>query len=126
MEKKIVVIDDSKTSLMLVESIIKEDFPKATLYSYMNSVAAYKHIRKLKPDLFIIDVYMPKMNGFDILTKLIPVSAPVYFISGKSDLPLLEKAFSMGVSEYFVKPFNIKRFKAKIDEVLNNNKSILN
>lgn len=118
MNKKIVIIDDSRTSLQLIKSLIVEDFPDAKFHLFVNSMVACQNINRLKADLFIIDIHMPNMNGFDILSEINSSSSPIYFVSSSSDVSLLEKAFAMGVSEYFVKPFNVTRFKSKIKEVL--------
>lgn len=118
MSKNIVIIDDSRTSLQLIKSLIIEDFPEAKFHLFVNSLVAYQNVHRLKADLFIIDIHMPNMNGFEILAEINSSSSPIYFVSSSTDVSLLEKAFVMGVSEYFVKPFNVTKFKSKIKEVL--------
>ena len=118
MKKSIVIIDDSRTSLQLMKSIIKEDFPNIVIHLFVNSLIAAQNIERLNADLYIIDINMPHLNGFDILSSMRSLTAPVYLVSASSEVSLLEKAFSMGASEYFVKPFNVEKFKLKIKEAL--------
>jgi response regulator of citrate/malate metabolism len=117
-KKNIVIVDDSRTSLQLIQSLIMEDFPDIMIHAYLNSLTAYNNLKNVLADLYIIDVHMPHMNGFDILSNISTLNSPVFFVSASSDLPLLEKAFSMGASEYFVKPFDVNKFKSKISQVL--------
>jgi DNA-binding response OmpR family regulator len=118
MKKSIMIIDDSRTSLQLMKSIIKEEFPNVLIHLYVSSLVAVQNLKRLKADLYIIDINMPHLNGFDILSSMHSLAAPVYFVSASSEVHLVEKAFSMGASEYFVKPFNVEKFKSKIKEAL--------
>ncbi len=118
MKKSIMIIDDSRTSLLLMKSIIKEEFPNVLVHLYVNSLVAVQNLKQINADLYIIDINMPHLNGFEILSSMHSITAPVYFVSSSSEVSIVEKALSMGANEYFVKPFNVDRFKSKIKEVL--------
>lgn len=117
-EKKILVIDDDPTSNTLVSFLLKSN-------DYDVSVAkdgdeGLQKADEIKPDLIILDVMMPKKDGFTFLTELkqknmlnIP---PIIMLTSREQM---EATFKLeGVAEYFVKPVDTKKLLAKVNEIL--------
>jgi len=71
------------------------------------------------PDLILLDVIMPGMSGFDVITKLKEsddtVNIPVIFITGLTDSTEEEKGFFLGAVDYIAKPFNKSIVKARVN-----------
>jgi len=78
--------------------------------------------RKKRPDLVLLDVSMPRMNGFEALTALrgdiVTRNVPVILVSGHRDEAEVVKGFSLGADDYVTKPFNSGELMARINRVL--------
>jgi two-component system alkaline phosphatase synthesis response regulator PhoP len=78
--------------------------------------------RKEKPDLVLLDVSMPHMNGFEALTALRSDSAtrstPVILVSAHRDEAEVVKGFSLGADDYITKPFYSGELMARISRLL--------
>jgi PleD family two-component response regulator len=115
---KILVVDDSSTNILLVEGLLSNEG-----YEVFSATSVNEALDMLKhelPDLIILDLMMPRVNGFHLLkkvksnfrTKLIPV----VILSAKTDHQSFEMAKSLGASEYFCKPVNISLFLKKVKQ----------
>jgi two-component system CitB family response regulator len=96
--------------------IVDDDFHVARLHtSYVESVpgftalpavgsadAAIRSVNSLKPDLVLIDIYLPDANGLDVLRRL---DVDAFVISAASDAPSVRRALRRGALSYLVKPF---------------------
>jgi DNA-binding response OmpR family regulator len=74
-----------------------------------------------KPDLILLDVAMPKMNGFEALGALrgdeASASTPVILVSAHRDEAEVVKGFSLGANDYITKPFNAGELMARINRI---------
>lgn len=116
----ILIIDDSSVNNLLLENILD-----AEGYSVMvsfNAKEAFEMIETKKPDLILLDIMMPGMNGFTVLKELKSDPKtnyiPVVMVSAKSDSVDIDKALETGASDYIVKPINIKTILEKIEDLL--------
>ncbi len=84
---KILIVDDSKTIVALIKSILKEDYDTVTA---SNGLEAIEVNNRAKPDLILMDVEMPVMDGFEACKKIKEQSKntfiPIIFITSKGDL----------------------------------------
>lgn len=72
-----------------------------------------------KPDLVILDVMMPKMDGFDVLRKIRRVSSvPVIMLTAKGEVQNKVSAFRLGVDDYLTKPFSLDELQVRIQAIL--------
>jgi DNA-binding response OmpR family regulator len=105
--KKIIICDDDEGILEMV-AIILEDFGYTTI-AEQNSLNLYKLIEQEKPDLLLLDLWMPVLSGDQVLLFLRSQeqtkSLPVIVLSASTDGP--EIAFKAGASDYIAKPFDI-------------------
>jgi len=77
---------------------------------------------KHRPDLIIMDVMMPEMDGFTALktirTEMSPNAPPVIFLSAKSGMADIEHGIELGGFDYITKPFSPMKLLKKVDEVM--------
>ena len=116
---KIAVIDDSPICIKDIQSLVKKHCPNIEITgSFNNPEKALRELPKLKPDLLLLDVEMPDMNGFQLLEKCTEFSGGVIFITAHGHYAL--QAFKFSAVDYLVKPVQkdelIKAF-AKYDKM---------
>lgn len=116
---KILIVDDEKAELDVLNHILKQDY---TVFAAKSGEVALKRVREHKPDLILLDVLMPDMSGFEVLSKLkeseSTADIPVIFITGLDSAKDEEKGFSLGAVDYIIKPFNSSVVKARIEKCL--------
>lgn len=123
MNKKIYIIDDSNTNLLLLEDILLEEGYVVEIDD--KPARALKKIKENPPDLILLDLLMPIMDGFQFIQQLRPLSIPIIIISADTNQENIKKAHETGIYDYIVKPIKVKDIKIKVKEALSNNK-ILN
>lgn len=80
-------------------------------------------------DLVLLDVMLPKADGFEVMEYIAPLGIPVIFITAKSSVADRVKGLRMGAEDYIVKPFEVLELLARVDVVLrryNKTDSIIN
>ena len=120
MAKKILVVDDDLNIVKVVESRLK-----ANGYEVTHSGDGLDGIKKAtseKPDLILLDVNMPHMNGLEALKKLKndegtkPI--PVIMFTARHELGEIKNMFASGAVDYISKPFDSSELLKKIERVL--------
>ncbi len=117
MSANIMVIDDTPGNLELLENILTDNGFEARLF--LKGEMALKSADKEIPDLILLDIMMPEMDGFEVCkrlksnTKLKEI--PVIFISAKGDTIDKVKAFESGGVDYITKPFHIDEVIARVE-----------
>lgn len=73
-------------------------------------------VRRVNPDLIVLDIYMPKKNGLDFLAELRAEGghADVIFLTAADDAAMMARAGQLGIVDYLVKPFNLERFRESL------------
>ena len=114
--KTIFIVDDSDTNLAMAEEALEEYFQIMTLPS---ADKMFGLLEKIKPDLILLDIEMPEMNGFEALEKLktnsIWADIPVIFLTGTADKKIEEKSSKLGAVGVFTKPFSAESLLSKIN-----------
>ncbi len=79
--------------------------------------AALREIRRLLPDLVILDIYLPDLSGIQILKELRTSHLPtdVILVTAARDAEAIQNAFRYGAVDYIIKPFKYVRFKSALD-----------
>jgi pilus assembly protein CpaE len=120
MTKKILIVDDQFTIRYLVEHQLKKQ-GFATLMA-KDGPGALQAARAEKPDLIVLDVMMPEMDGFDVLQRLKEdpelAPAPVIFLTSLSSKKDKLRAFDLGAEDYLTKPFQADEFMAHVTAAL--------
>jgi len=105
--KTVFIVDDSDTNLAKAEEALEEHFNVMTLPS---AAKMFTLIEKINPDLILLDIEMPEMNGFEALEKLKAsntwASIPVIFLTGTTDAVIEEKSAKLGAVGIITKPFD--------------------
>jgi CheY-like chemotaxis protein len=104
--KKILIVDDTLANLQLLGSILKDQY---SLSFCSHGKEALDLLEKDKPDLILLDIMMPDIDGFEVC-KTIRMNErtsqiPIIFLSAKNDRESVIKGMSMGAQDYIVKPF---------------------
>ncbi len=129
MNNWIVVVDDEAFSLTSVRSLLStEDIKISCLTSGRDLL---RFIEKNNPDLILLDVMMPEMDGFETLTKLRNQEKtqnrpeiPVIFLTGEQDSEAEKRGLKLGAADYIHKPFNKDVLISRIHNTIINSKRI--
>ncbi len=112
---KILAIDDEKANLKILSSLLKEDY---TLMLAKSGKQGVELASKSQPDLILLDIIMPEMDGFEVLKHLQGIESckdiPVIFITGLSAADKEEEGLALGACDYIHKPFYPPIVKARI------------
>jgi DNA-binding response OmpR family regulator len=119
-KKKILVVDDSKTALFMVTTILKKEpyqLLTATDGQQAVEVAAAEH-----PDLVLMDVVMPRMTGFEACRELKrrddTKGIPVILVTTRGEEENVEIGFESGCNDYVTKPVNGQELLAKVRDLV--------
>ena len=116
MAQKILVIDDDQVNVQLVQSRLQANGYE--VISALDGEAGLRKVKSEQPDLVILDVQMPKMNGYTFMTeyKRIGAAAPVIVLTAHQEM---QPIFTLkGVRGYLVKPLKIENLLEKIKECI--------
>jgi len=112
----ILIVDDTPTNLQLVERILRPEGYELTLAT--DGIEALREVNRKHFDLILLDVMMPRMDGFEVCRKLkinsITKDIPVIFLTAVSDISGITEGFQVGGVDYIVKPFKPVELKARI------------
>lgn len=118
-QKNILIIDDSYTSLVLMDYTMKAEGFKTQLAQNVNE--AIELIKKDKPDLIILDLNLPDVSGYDFLNmrkKLNIENIPIIVVSAMSSKESIEKSFTLGTKEFFTKPVDLDSVVNRVKELV--------
>jgi len=103
----VLIIDDDTSNLLELSHILGTDY---NIYAVTDGMSGLEKAKKSLPDLILLDIIMPEMNGYEVLAELqksgITENIPVIFITGLNDSADEEKGLSLGAVDYICKPFN--------------------
>ncbi len=104
---RIVIVDDEPLARAVVREYAAGDAAIEVIAECGNGFEAVKAVADLKPDLVLLDVQMPKLDGFEVL-ELLGRDQPVVFITAYDQYAL--RAFDVHAVDYLLKPFSAERF----------------
>ena len=114
--KKILIIDDEKMNIIALAHFLK---PEYDIIVSTESAAALEIAEKHFPDIILLDIVMPDMDGFEVITQLKASDKikdiPVIFITGLNNEANEEKGITLGAADYISKPFNKILVKTRIE-----------
>lgn len=112
--KKVFIVDDESAGRKLIREFL-QDYPELILLGEANNgVDAVKEINRFKPDLVFLDVQMPGLTGFEVLTHL--EELPKVIFSTAYDQYAL-KAFEVHAVDYLLKPYTKDRFRTAVERL---------
>lgn len=116
----VLIVDDTMMNIDLLADVLREDY---RLGIATNGVKALEFVKKNKPDLILLDIMMPEMDGFEVCRILKENSQtraiPVIFITALSDTENVARGFQLGGCDYIPKPFHAIEVKARVKSKLN-------
>ena len=117
---KILIVDDLPCNLQLLSTALTESGYRVR--NATSGSAAIKDIATELPDLILLDIKMPDLDGFEVCRQLHSDSTtadiPIIFMSALDDVPEKLKAFSVGGADYITKPFQIDEVLVRIQHQL--------
>lgn len=117
----ILIVEDNEMNRLLLSRILESAY---TVHTAENGRQALEEIERLGTRLSIVllDIIMPVMNGFDVLRAMnagnITDDIPVIMISSDDDAETVQKAFSLGVSDFIGKPYNAGAVKQRVNNTI--------
>jgi len=120
MMKTIFAVDDSDTNLSIVKKALENHY---RIYTMPSALKMFEFLKKITPDLILLDIEMPEMDGSEalLLLKANPLYAdiPVIFLTSFSDDEIEANGFELGVVDFVTKPFSshvlLNRIKTHLD-----------
>ncbi len=115
--------DELALAHIVRESLEEREF-KVTLCA--DGEQAYRQYLKQKPDIMVLDVMMPKLDGFGLLKKIRETdkTTPVIFLTAKSQVKDVITGFETGANDYLKKPFSVEELIIRMKVLLSSNRQL--
>lgn len=114
-KKKILVVDDTKLNIDILLETLSTDYRVSVA---MNGRSAIENIKNNRPDLILLDIMMPGMDGYEVCQKLkenpTTRNIPIIFVTARSDETDEKKGLAVGAVDYITKPFSPSIVKARV------------
>ncbi len=108
-----IVVDDEPAARARIGRLLHQDPEIDMVGECRNGTEAVDAVQKLRPDLIYLDVEMPQMNGFEVVTRLGKGRIPfVVFVTAHNQYAL--KAFDVNAVDYLLKPYDDDRFHSSL------------
>ncbi len=115
-ESRILVVDDNAQNIKVIGNILKECGYKISIA--MDGKEALKFVKKTLPDLILLDVMMPEMDGFETCENLkkndLTKNIPIIFLTAKIEAEDIVRGFEVGGVDYVTKPFGKEELLARV------------
>ncbi len=122
--KRILIVEDELSISDLIKlnlNMVGYDTRQA-----FDGVEALELIKKEDFDLILLDIMLPKLDGFNIMSRLENLDTPIICLTAKNSIPDKVKGLRMGADDYIVKPFQSVELLARIEVVLRRYKKVSN
>lgn len=120
MSSVLIVDDDQNTIKGLLDHVPWQELGLNQVSTAMNGVEALAMIRKQQPDILITDIYMPKMDGLELIEIVAQEFPEIYIVihSGYDEFDNARQAMKFGVQHFFLKPTTVSEIKEVINDIL--------
>lgn len=119
MKKTILMIDDVKLNLATARDVLKDEY---ILHEAMSAREGFAVLENVVPDLILLDIVMPEMDGYEMITQLKDSrrlrNIPVIFLTAETDPKSEVKGFDLGAADFIGKPFVAEVMKRRIETQL--------
>jgi PleD family two-component response regulator len=106
-KNSVLIVDDDKSNVIALSDILSEEY---TVYAAKNGWDALEAVNEFSPDLILLDVIMPGMDGYEVITALkkseTAKNIPVIFVTGLNSRDDEEIGLTFGAVDYISKPIN--------------------
>ena len=115
-EKSLVlIVDDASSNIRMLNSLLRDRY---RVVFAMSGDDALEQAARLLPDLILLDIIMPEMDGYEVCRRLkinlLTADIPVIFITGCSDTEDVVQGFALGAVDYVTKPFRSGELLARV------------
>jgi len=118
-ECRVLIVDDVKANVDMLVEALRGDYKLSVA---LGGEAALRAVEKSPPDLLLLDIVMPELDGYEVCRRLRADPAtrdlPVMFLSSLEDVKDKAKGFELGANDYLTKPFEILEVKARVNSLL--------
>jgi sigma-B regulation protein RsbU (phosphoserine phosphatase) len=118
-DSRILIVDDVKTNVDILVEALKSDYKLSVA---LDGAAALRSIEKSLPDLVLLDIVMPGLDGYEVCRRVRAHEAarevPIMFLSSLEDVKNKAQGFEVGGNDYLTKPFEVLEVKARVRSLL--------
>lgn len=111
--KRILVVEDEENIANLIKDTLK--MGKYIVENAFDGEEAIEKINNSQFDLIILDIMLPKLNGFEIMENINSKEIPIIFLSARNDVSTIVKGLSEGGRDYITKPFEPLELLARVE-----------
>lgn len=113
--KKILIVDDQFGIRVLLQEVLQRE--GYTIFQASNGPAALETVQKDNPDLILLDMKIPGMDGLEILRSIrkLDIDTKVIMMTAYGELNLIREAMEMGALAHFTKPFDIDELRQAVN-----------
>jgi sigma-B regulation protein RsbU (phosphoserine phosphatase) len=116
---RVLIVDDVRSNVQLLAEALKTEYKISVA---LDGESALKVVAASEPDIVLLDIVMPGLDGYEVLRRLRADSAtrdlPVMFLSSLEDVADKAKGFELGANDYLTKPFEVLEVKARVRSLL--------
>ena len=123
---KVLIVEDDPMVAMINEQYIKRNKNFEIVGKCNNGLSALDFIENNTVDLLILDVFMPKMDGFETLRQIRnkQITVDAIMVTAANERESLEEALHLGIVDYLVKPFTFDRFQMALEKYIAQNNAL--
>ena len=118
-ESRILIVDDIKANVDILVNALRDEYKLSVA---LDGLAALRSVEKTPPDLVLLDIVMPGLDGYEVCRRLRADEAtrevPVMFLSSLEDVQNKAQGFEVGGNDYLTKPFEVLEIKARVRSLL--------
>ena len=125
---KVLIVEDDPMVAMINEQYIKRNKNFEIVGKCSDGLSALDFLENNAVDLLILDVFMPKMDGFETLRQIRnqQITVDAIMVTAANERESLEKALHLGIVDYLVKPFTFDRFQMALEKYIAQNHALRN
>src|SRR6478672_3286248 len=116
---RVLIVDDAKTNIDILVQALRDEYKLSVA---VDGTAALRSIEKSPPDLVLLDIVMPGIDGYEVCRRLRADEStrelPVMFLSSLEDVKDKTRGFEVGGNDYLTKPFEVLEVKARVRSLL--------
>jgi len=118
-ESRVLIVDDVKTNIDILVEALRDEYKLSVA---LDGAAALRSVEKNLPDLVLLDIVMPGLDGYEVCRQLraqeLTRELPVMFLSALEDVKNKAHGFEVGGNDYLTKPFEVLEVKARVRSLL--------
>jgi sigma-B regulation protein RsbU (phosphoserine phosphatase) len=118
-ESRVLIVDDVKSNVDILVQALRDEYKLSVA---LDGAAALRSVEKHAPDLVLLDIVMPDLDGYEVCRRLRSQEAtrelPVMFLSALEDITNKTQGFEVGGNDYLTKPFDVLEVKARVRSLL--------